>query len=116
LLIHRNLTLRETSTNIEEVFGLAALCPITNMRKNIVLYLLNSLSFIFTLIFKEKNVMKKAVLVIVVLLCSMEGLAQAQDDKLGVTVDLTYLSKWMSKGTCHSFERIKYPFIYQSES
>ena len=42
--------------------------------------------------------MKKGVLLIVVLLLSMVGPAQAQDDKLGVTLDLTYVSKWMSKG------------------
>jgi hypothetical protein len=42
--------------------------------------------------------MKKGVLLIVVLLSSTVCLAQAGDKKLGVTLDVTYMSKWMSKG------------------
>jgi len=42
--------------------------------------------------------MKKRILPIIVLLLSTAGLAQAKDDKLGVTFDLTYMSKWLSKG------------------
>ena len=41
---------------------------------------------------------KRFFLVIAVLLGSV-GLAHAQEDKLGVIFDLTYMSKYMSKGT-----------------
>lgn len=42
--------------------------------------------------------MKKEILLIIVILLPGMGWAQAQSDQLGVTFDLTYLSKWMSKG------------------
>jgi len=42
--------------------------------------------------------MKKCVLLIIVVLSAMAGIAQAEDNKLGVTLDITYLSKWLSKG------------------
>jgi hypothetical protein len=42
--------------------------------------------------------MKKRVLLISVLLLVAAGLAQAEEDKLGVTLDLSYWSKWLSKG------------------
>ena len=42
--------------------------------------------------------MKKGILLIALILLSTPGLVEAQEDKLGVTLDLTYMSKWMSKG------------------
>jgi hypothetical protein len=42
--------------------------------------------------------MKKAVLLIVVFLLSTAAFAQTPDDKLDVTFELSYLSKWLSKG------------------
>jgi len=41
---------------------------------------------------------KKRNLLIAATLLSVVGLAQAEEGKLGVTFDLTYRSKWMSKG------------------
>lgn len=42
--------------------------------------------------------MKKSFLLIVVLLLLAVSLAQAEEDKLGITLDLSYWSKWLSKG------------------
>ncbi|MCK5225477.1 MAG: hypothetical protein KAQ89_02050 [Planctomycetes bacterium] len=42
--------------------------------------------------------MKKTVLVSMLILIGICGSASAKEDKLGVTLDLTYVSKWMSKG------------------
>ena len=42
--------------------------------------------------------MKKEILLIVVVSFSAGSIAQSQEDKLAVTLDLTYMSKWMSKG------------------
>ena len=42
---------------------------------------------------------KKIVLLTAVLLLTASGLAHAQDGELGVTVDLSYWSKWLSKGS-----------------
>jgi len=42
--------------------------------------------------------MKKKILLIFVILLPVLGRAQAQNDRLGITFNLTYLSKWMSKG------------------
>ena len=42
--------------------------------------------------------MKKRILLIAVVLLSAAGTAQAEEKQLGVTFDLTYMSKWMSKG------------------
>ena len=42
--------------------------------------------------------MKKKILLIFVILFSGMDWAQAQEEQLGVTFDLTYLSKWLSKG------------------
>ena len=41
---------------------------------------------------------EKGILLIAVVLLSMVGITQAEEGKLGVTFDLTYMSKWMSKG------------------
>jgi len=43
-------------------------------------------------------VKSKKVLLIVIFTLGAAGLAHAQEDKLGVTLDLTYMSKWLSKG------------------
>ena len=43
--------------------------------------------------------MKKGILLISVLLLSTTDLVQAEEGKLGVTFDLTYMSKWLSKGS-----------------
>ncbi len=42
--------------------------------------------------------MIKRVLLTAVFLLSVVGTAQAEEDQLGVTLDLTYMSKWMTKG------------------
>jgi len=42
--------------------------------------------------------MKKGILLIVVILLSTAGITWAEEGKLGVTFEETYLSKWMSKG------------------
>ena len=38
-------------------------------------------------------------LIIVLFVASTVGTAQAEEDQLGVTFDLTYMSKWLTKGT-----------------
>ena len=42
--------------------------------------------------------MKKKMLLIAALLLSVEGAAQAEEGQLGATFDITYMSKWMTKG------------------
>jgi len=42
--------------------------------------------------------MKKGILLILVVLLSTAGLLQAQEDKLGVTLDVTYVSKYIWRG------------------
>ncbi|MHC4260598.1 MAG: hypothetical protein ACYSTF_09360 [Planctomycetota bacterium] len=42
--------------------------------------------------------MKKRILLVVVVLVALPSFAQAKEGKLGVTFDLAYLSKWLSKG------------------
>ena len=42
--------------------------------------------------------MIKRILLTAVFLLSVVGTAQAEEDQLGVTLDLTYMSKWMTKG------------------
>jgi hypothetical protein len=42
--------------------------------------------------------MKKRILLVVAVLVALPSFAQAEEGKLGVTFDLTYLSKWLSKG------------------
>ncbi len=42
--------------------------------------------------------MRKGILLIVVVSFSAGSIAQSQEDKLAATLDLTYVSKWMSKG------------------
>ena len=42
--------------------------------------------------------MKKMILLTAVFLSSVVGTAQAEEGKLGVTLDLTYASRWMSRG------------------
>jgi len=42
--------------------------------------------------------MKKRVLLTIVLSLLVANMAQAEDDQLGVTLDLTYMSKWLTKG------------------
>ena len=42
--------------------------------------------------------MNKKVLLIAVLLLSMVGAAHAEEGQLGATFDITYMSKWMTKG------------------
>jgi len=42
--------------------------------------------------------MKQAFLLSAVILMSISGISSAQEHKLGVTLDLTYTSKWLSKG------------------
>lgn len=42
--------------------------------------------------------MKKRILLTITLLLFITGMAQAEEDQLGVTLDLTYSSKWLSKG------------------
>ncbi len=42
--------------------------------------------------------MRKMVLLIIALLLTTATLVEAQENKLGITLDLTYVSKWMSKG------------------
>ena len=42
--------------------------------------------------------MKKGILLIVVVLLSTAGLIQAQEDKLGITLDATYVSKYIWRG------------------
>jgi len=46
----------------------------------------------------KTKVVKKGILLTVVTLLSMVAQVQGQGKRLGVTFDLTYLSKWMSKG------------------
>jgi len=46
----------------------------------------------------RKGAMKKGILLIAVILLSATGTSEAREDKLGVTFDLTYRSKWLSKG------------------
>jgi hypothetical protein len=41
---------------------------------------------------------RNGILLIIVILLSAAGLSQAEEGKLGVSLDLTYMSKWMSKG------------------
>lgn len=43
--------------------------------------------------------MNKKVLLIAVLLLSMAGAVQAEEGQLGVTLDLTYVSRWLSRGS-----------------
>ena len=42
--------------------------------------------------------MKKGISVIIVLVLSIAGFAESSDGELGVTFDLSYWSKWLSKG------------------
>lgn len=42
--------------------------------------------------------MRNGILLIIAILLSVAGIAQAEEGKLGVSLDLTYMSKWMSKG------------------
>ena len=42
--------------------------------------------------------MKRMILSTAVFLLSVAGIARAEEDQLGVTLDLTYMSKWMTKG------------------
>jgi len=48
---------------------------------------------------KELQMYATRVLVTTVILLSAVGQARAKQDKLGVTLDLTYMSKWMTKGS-----------------
>ncbi|UCE49572.1 MAG: hypothetical protein JSW47_05390, partial [Phycisphaerales bacterium] len=41
---------------------------------------------------------KPKILLIVVIFLSTTGITQAEDNKLGVTFDFDYMSKWMTKG------------------
>lgn len=43
--------------------------------------------------------MKKKILFTAVFLLPLAGIAQAEEDQLGVTLDLQYRSQWLSKGT-----------------
>jgi len=43
--------------------------------------------------------MKKGILLFSVLLLSTADLLRAEEGKLGITLDLTYMSKWLSKGS-----------------
>ncbi len=42
--------------------------------------------------------MKQSVLLSAVILMSISGISSAQEHKLGVALDVTYVSKWMSRG------------------
>lgn len=42
--------------------------------------------------------MKKGILLIAAILVSLPSFAQADERKINVTLELTYLSKWLSKG------------------
>ena len=42
--------------------------------------------------------MKNKILPVVLILLSAATLTYGRQDKLGVTLDLTYVSKWLSKG------------------
>ena len=53
--------------------------------------------FLFT-VFLGKNVVKKCALLTALILLNTVVVAQAQQDELSVTLDLTYTSKWLSKG------------------
>ena len=44
------------------------------------------------------NMCKTRILLIAIVLLSMTGLCQAEEDKLGINFDLTYGSRWLSKG------------------
>ncbi len=49
-------------------------------------------------IFKGKNVVKRLILLIALVSLGMTDPARAKENKLGVTFDVTYVSKWLSKG------------------
>jgi len=47
---------------------------------------------------EEATISKSKILFSIVMLLSLAGLARAEEDKLRATFDLTYMSKWMTKG------------------